>query len=66
MTLRPVYDEMAVKILSDFYEAADRTHNAPEAIAEVQRSWLVKLRKSSLSAAVGLVGPFIMSSQGKP
>jgi CHAT domain-containing protein/Tfp pilus assembly protein PilF len=66
MTLWPIYDQMAVKILSDFYEAADKTHNAPEALAEVQRIWLVKLRKNSLSAAVGLAGPFIMSSQGKP
>jgi len=66
MTLWPIYDQMAVKILSDFYEAADKTHNAPKALAEVQRDWLVKLRKSSLPAAVGLAGPFIMSSQGKP
>jgi hypothetical protein len=51
----------------DFYEAADKTHNAPEALAEVQRTWLVKLRKeSSLCEAVGLAGAFIMSSQGKP
>jgi len=66
MTLWPIYDQMAVKILSDFDETADRTHNAPEALAEVQRDWLVRLRKNSLSAAVGLAGPFIMSSQGKP
>jgi tetratricopeptide (TPR) repeat protein len=66
MTLWPIYDQMAVRILSDFYETADKTHNAPEALAEVQRTWLVKLRKSSLSAAVGLAGPFIMSSQGQP
>ena len=66
MTLWPIYDEMAVKILSEFYDVADKTHSAPEALAEVQRTWLVKLRKNSLSAAVGLAGPFIMSSQGKP
>ena len=75
MTLWPVLDQFPVKMLvsgdpaagiEGFYAAADRTRNAPEALAEVQRSWLVRLRKSSLTAAVGLAGPFIMSSQGKP
>jgi CHAT domain-containing protein len=76
MTLWPVLDQFPVKILvsgdpaagiEGFYAAADRTHNAPEALAEVQRSWLVKLRKQfGLTVAVGLAGPFIMSSQGKP
>jgi tetratricopeptide (TPR) repeat protein len=76
MTLWPVLDQFPVKILvsgdpatgiEGFYAAADRTHNAPEALAEVQRSWLVRLRKEfGLTAAVGLAGPFIMSSQGKP
>ena len=41
--------------------------NAPEALAEVQRNWLVKLRAAKgLAQAVSLAGPFIMSSQGKP
>ena len=41
--------------------------NAPEALAEVQRNWLVKLRTDKgLAHAVNLAGPFIMSSQGKP
>jgi CHAT domain-containing protein/Tfp pilus assembly protein PilF len=67
MTLWPVSDKMTVQIVLDFYEAADRTRNAPEALAEVQRTWLVKLRKElGLGAAVRLAGPFIMSSQGKP
>ena len=39
--------------------------NAPEALAEVQRNWLVKLRTDKgLAQAVNLAGPFIMSSQG--
>jgi hypothetical protein len=66
MTLWPISDKTTVQIMLDFYEAADKTHNAPEALAEVQRAWLVKLRKESdLSEAVGLAGAFIMSSQGK-
>jgi CHAT domain-containing protein len=67
MTLWAISDQKTVKIMLDFYEAADKTHSAPEALAEVQRTWLVRLRKeSSLSEAVWLAGPFIMSSQGKP
>ena len=30
--------------MSDFYEAAHKSVNAPEALAEVQRNWLLKLR----------------------
>jgi CHAT domain-containing protein len=67
MTLWPISDELAVQIMSDFYEAAHHSGNAPEALAEVQRHWLVKLRsEKGLAQAVNLAGPFIMSSQGKP
>ncbi|MBV9491052.1 MAG: hypothetical protein JO069_15220, partial [Verrucomicrobia bacterium] len=51
----------------DFYEAAHQGGNAPEALAEVQRRWLLKLRtEEGLAQAVTLAGPFIMSAQGKP
>ena len=58
-------------MMLDFYEAADKTHNAPQALAEVQRDWLVEIRSQhgrehSLLDAVRLAGSFIMSSQGKP
>jgi tetratricopeptide (TPR) repeat protein len=67
MTLWPISDEVTVQIMSDFYEAAHHSGNAPEALAEVQRNWLVKLRaEKGLAQAVNLAGPFIMSSQGKP
>ena len=67
MTLWPISDEVTVQIMSDFYEAAHKTGNAPEALADVQRDWLVKLRKEhGLVHAVRRAGPFIMSSQGKP
>jgi hypothetical protein len=50
----------------DFYDKAEKTHNAPQALAEVQRDWLVRLRKErGLSDSVRLAGAFIMSSQGK-
>ena len=67
MTLWPISDEVTVQIMSDFYEAAHNSGNAPEALAEVQRHWLLKLRaEKGLAEAVNLAGPFIMSSQGKP
>ena len=67
MTLWPISDEVTVQIMTDFYEAAHNTGNAPEALAEVQRNWLLKLRtEKGIAQAVNLAGPFIMSSQGKP
>jgi len=67
MTLWSVSDEATVQIMSDFYEAAHQSGDAPEALAEVQRTWLLKLReKHGLAQAVNLAGPFIMTSQGKP
>jgi len=66
MTLWPISDQTTVQIMLDFYDAADKTHNAPQALADVQRDWLVKLRKErGLLEAVRLAGPFIMSSQGR-
>jgi tetratricopeptide (TPR) repeat protein/CHAT domain-containing protein len=67
MTLWPISDETTVDIMAEFYEAAHKSSNAPQALAEVQRDWLVKLRKSSgLLKAVNLAGPFILNSQGRP
>ena len=49
------------------YETAHNSGNAPEALAEVQRKWLLKLHSErGLAQAVNLAGPFIMSSQGRP
>jgi tetratricopeptide (TPR) repeat protein len=67
MTLWPISDETTVQIMLDFYDAALKTGNAPQALADTERDWLVKLRKErGLLSAVQLAGPFIMSSQGKP
>jgi tetratricopeptide (TPR) repeat protein len=66
MTLWPISDETTVEIMLDFYDAAFKSSNAPQALADTQRDWLVKLRKEhGLLEAVRLAGPFIMSSQGK-
>ena len=71
MTLWPINDQATVRIMLDFYEAADKRHNAPQALAEVQRDWLVEIRSQhgrehSLLDSVRLAGSFIMTSQGKP
>ena len=66
MTLWPISDETTVQIMLDFYDAALKSGNAPQALADTERDWLVKLRKErGLLEAVRLAGPFIMSSQGK-
>jgi len=66
MTLWPISDQTTVQIMLDFYDAAEKTKNAPQALADVQRDWLVKLRKErGLLSAVQLAGAFIMSAQGK-
>ena len=53
MTLWPISDEVTVQIMSDFYEAAHNSGNPPEALAEVQRNWLVKLHtEKGLAQAV--------------
>jgi CHAT domain-containing protein len=62
-----VADEETGELMVDFYAAAKKSGNAPGALADVQRDWLVKLRKArGLVEAVRIAGPFIMSSQGPP
>jgi len=65
MTLWPVSDETTADIMKDFYHRALATGDAPKALAETQRDWLVKLRKEKgLLAAVRDAGPFIMTTMG--
>jgi CHAT domain-containing protein len=67
MTLWSISDEETANLMVDFYSAAEKTGNAPEALAQVQRDWLVRLRKEKgLLYAVEQAGAFIMSSQGRP
>jgi CHAT domain-containing protein len=44
MALWPIDDRVTVRIMSDFYAAAHERGNAAQALAEVQREWLVALR----------------------
>ena len=65
MTLWPISDETTVQIILDFYDRAFASGNAPQSLLDVQREWLMKLRKEKgLLYAVNRAGPFIMSSQG--
>ena len=66
MTLWPISDQTTVQIMLDFYDTAEKIHDAPQALADVQHDWLLKLRKErGLLDSVRLAGAFIMSSQGK-
>jgi CHAT domain-containing protein len=66
LTLWKIRDEETAKFMVNFYDAAHASGDAAQALAEVQRDWLVKLRKErGLQAAVQLAGPFILSSQGE-
>ena len=65
LTLWPVADKETAQLMQEFYAEAD-SKPAPLAMAEVQRRWLVELRKKkSLSEAVRLAGPFLLSFQGR-
>jgi tetratricopeptide (TPR) repeat protein/CHAT domain-containing protein len=67
MTLWPISDESTVELMKDFYIKAHESKNAPAALAEVQRHWLVRLRaEKGLAEAVRLAGPFVVSFRGKP
>ena len=65
MTLWPVFDVPSGKLMLDFYSTLHQDNNPSEALAKVQRDWLVKLRaKSGLLPAVVMAGAFIVTSQG--
>jgi CHAT domain-containing protein len=66
MTLWSVADEETAQLMAEFYERFHASGDAPEALAQVQREWLVRLRQErGLQEAVTLAGPFILSSQGR-
>jgi CHAT domain-containing protein/Tfp pilus assembly protein PilF len=81
MTLWSIDDGVTVQIIGDFYAAAHQGGNAAQALADVQREWLIALRDGKgekfdkvravlngrgVAVAVRLAGPFILSAQGKP
>lgn len=65
MTLWPVSDQWTVDLMKAFYERALKDNNAPQALAEVQRQWLVRLRQEEdILTAARRAGPFILTFQG--
>ncbi|MFA5033919.1 MAG: CHAT domain-containing tetratricopeptide repeat protein [bacterium] len=64
MTLWPVSDKWTVDLMKAFYERALKDNNAPQALAEVQRQWLARLRQEDVLTAARLAGPFILTFQG--
>ncbi len=66
MTLWSIADEETAKLMMDFYASAQKSGNVSQALADVQRNWLVKLRKErGLTSAVRIAGPFILTFQGR-
>jgi HEAT repeat protein/CHAT domain-containing protein len=65
MTLWPVSDHWTMEMMEAFYDRALKTGDAPGALAEVQREYLVKLKeqKNPVTAA-RLAGPFILTFRG--
>ena len=67
MTLWAVADQYTVRFMVAFYDMVHKTGDAPQVLADVQKEWLVRLRKQKeLSVAVHAAVPFIISSQGVP
>jgi CHAT domain-containing protein len=65
MTLWSVADQDTGRLMVDFYTQVQNSGNAAQALTEVQRQWLVKLRKErGLPFAVTLAGLFILCFQG--
>ena len=65
MTLWPVFDVPSGQLMLDFYSRLHEDNNPAEALVEVQRDSLIKLRsKYGLLSAVVMAGAFIVNSQG--
>ena len=65
MTLWPVSDKWTVEMMKAFYDRALKNGDASGALAQVQRDYLVKLRKEKNPVmAARLAGPFVMTFQG--
>jgi len=63
--LWPVSDSFTATFMGDFYKQAFSTHDVPEALAAVQREWLLKLRQDKgFLTAVRQAGPFVLSTTG--
>lgn len=67
VALSLISDEETIRFMTDFYEEALRTSNPAQALRQVQRQRLAKLRSEfGLLQAVKSTGPFILICQGPP
>ncbi|MBS2037315.1 tetratricopeptide repeat protein [bacterium] len=67
ITLWSVSDQETAEIMTDFYRAAIAQGDPALALAQVQRDWLVKLRRQrSLTEAVRIAAPFVINFRGRP
>jgi tetratricopeptide (TPR) repeat protein/CHAT domain-containing protein len=65
IAMRPEVDQDAANMMAHFYRRFHEIGDAPQALADVQRDWLVRLHKEQgLPAAVRVAGSFMMTSQG--
>jgi hypothetical protein len=51
MTLWPVFDVPSGELMVNFYSRLHQDNNPPQALAEVQRDWLIKLRAKNRTAS---------------
>ena len=64
MTLWDIADEPTANFMEEFYQRYEDTGNAPLALCDVQREWMVRLRREEgMAVAAYLAGPFVMSAQ---
>ncbi|HXJ58685.1 MAG TPA: CHAT domain-containing tetratricopeptide repeat protein [Verrucomicrobiae bacterium] len=64
LTLWQVADEESARFMADFYAAVAEARSPADALAQVQREWLTRVRREQgLHAAVRTAGPFLISSQ---
>lgn len=67
ITLWSVSDQETAQIMTDFYQAAILKGDPAQALAQVQRDWLVKLRRQrGLAEAVRIAAPFVVNFRGRP
>jgi CHAT domain-containing protein len=67
LTLWPIDDERTRDLISDFYTQLEICASPANALADVQRKWLKRLRaEGGIAEACRIAGPFILSFQGKP
>jgi CHAT domain-containing protein len=67
LTLWPVYEIPTYEFMADFYAAVHKSDDPAAALAEVQKNWLMTMRKGhKTELAIYVAGPFVLNSRGIP